>query len=233
MSSKSAAYYDAIYATLGKNYAHEVDLLLPLIQHYKRAQGNELLDVACGTGGHLGSLGHHFEVAGLDLEAGMLAVARQKYPGLMFYQDDMIDFDLRRQFDVIVCLFSAIGYVRTLAHLNLTLANFKRHLKPGGVVLVEPWFEPAEMNAGFVHAVFVDQPDLKIARMNVTRIENNISILDFNFMVATPTGVEHFTELHELGLFTQADYLAAFQAAGFETQYLTPGIAGRGLYIGF
>jgi citrate lyase synthetase len=29
--------------------------------------------------------------------------------------------------------------------------------------------------------------------------------------------VEHFTELHELGLFTKEEYLNAFQQAGLET----------------
>ncbi|MDZ4765915.1 MAG: hypothetical protein SGI73_15325 [Chloroflexota bacterium] len=59
--------------------------------------------------------------------------------------------------------------------------------------------------------------------MNVSYVEaGNISILDFHYLIATPAGVESFTERHELGLFPSADYLADCRAAGVD---------GRGLYI--
>ncbi len=44
----------------------------------------------------------------------------------------MESFDLAKEFDVITCLFRAIGYVRTLPALEATLRNFARHLRPGG-----------------------------------------------------------------------------------------------------
>jgi hypothetical protein len=39
-------------------------------------------------------------------------------------------------------------------------------------------------------------------------------MLDFHYLVATSEGVEHFTEHHELGLFTEEEYRAAFMQAG-------------------
>ncbi len=99
-------------------------------------------------------------------------------------------------------------------------------------MIVEPWFSPADYHVGSVVATFVDRPDLKIARMNVSQIKDNLSILDFHYLVATKQGVEHFTERHELGLFAHDEYLAAFAAGGLETMYDSKGSAGRGLYIG-
>jgi ubiquinone/menaquinone biosynthesis C-methylase UbiE len=232
MQTKSSIYYDAVYTSLGKDYAHEVSLLLPIIRQHKRAPGHELLDVACGTGGHSKHLREHFEVSGLDLDTGMLEVARHNCPGIPFYEGDMATFNLGREFDVVVCLFSAIGYVLSVDRLNQTLLNFARHLRSGGALVVEPWLEPADMRPGYVNASFVDQPDFKLARMNVARIENNISILDFNFMIATPSGVEYFTERHDLYLFTQTEYMTAFESAGLATHFEAPGLTGRGLYIG-
>jgi SAM-dependent methyltransferase len=52
---------------------------------------------------------------------------------------DPADFNLGLTFDAVVCLFSAIGYVVTVKRLHSALAAMARHLRPGGVLLVEPW----------------------------------------------------------------------------------------------
>src|SRR6266542_3983054 len=58
------------------------------------------------------------------------------------------------------------------------------------------------------------QPDLTVCRMNVSGRRDDLSILEFHYLVATPAGVEHFTEHHELALFTDAQYRAAFVKQG-------------------
>ena len=68
-----------------------------------------------------------------------------------------------------------------------------RHLQPGGVLLVEPWLPPDGYTTGTVHALYVDQPQLKIARINVAAARDRVSLLDFHYLVGTPEGVEHFT----------------------------------------
>jgi len=232
MFTQSAAYYDAIYQAVGKDYAAEVARLRELIDAYKRAPGNSLLDVACGTGAHLTYLQHAYTVEGLDADPAILQVAKQKFPDVPFHVGDMVDFDLGRTFDIVTCLFSSIGYVKTLPRLQQAIGNFCRHIAPGGLVIVEPWFAPGVLQAGHVHAAFVDQPELKIARMNVTEIEGNRSILNFHYLIATKDGIHHTTERHALGLFTHAEYLAAFQRHGLTVIYDEQGLTGRGLYIG-
>ena len=59
-------------------------------------------------------------------------------------QGNMLDFDLGRQFDVVTCLFSSIGYVKTVPNMKRAVANMSRHLKPGGVLVLEPWFTPED-----------------------------------------------------------------------------------------
>ena len=51
MFSKTAHLYDAIYSA--KDYAGEAQRLKAFIAEYKRSPGNSMLDVACGTGGHI------------------------------------------------------------------------------------------------------------------------------------------------------------------------------------
>jgi ubiquinone/menaquinone biosynthesis C-methylase UbiE len=230
MYTKSAAFYDAIYGF--KNYQREAEIINSLIWKHRRSTGNTLLDIACGTGAHLVYLQPMYIVKGLDLNHELLAIAHRRCPSVEFYEADMVDFDLGYQVDVITCLFSAIGYVKTVSRLRQTIQTMRRHIKPGGVILVEPWFTPDQWQAGTVHATFVDQPELKISRMSVSERTGNISRNDFHYLVATPAGIQHFTERHELGLFTHEDYLAAFRDSGLEVIHDPDGLIGRGLYIG-
>jgi len=232
MFSKSAKFYNALYGSMGKDYAAEAQKVHLIIQQYKKSPGNALLEVACGTGLHASILQKDYQVEGLDLDAEMLAVASQNYPDIPFHQADMADFVLEKQFDAITCLFSSIGYVKTKARLNQALQTMANHLLPGGVLIVEPWFTPEQWKPGRVSALFVDQPDLKISRMNISEVEGRLSFFVFHYTVGTPQGIETFTERHELGLFTREEYLEAFYKAKFEVIHDPEGLDGRGLYIG-
>ncbi len=232
MFTHSAQYYDAIYLNQGKDYKAEAGKVDALIGQYKQAAGNSLLDVACGTGLHLLHLREKYQVEGLDLDEKMLAVAREKLPGILFHHASMVDFRLEHTFDAITCLFGSIGYVKTLPRLEQSVANMTCHLQQGGVLIVEPWISPENWTPGKTYAQLVDQPELKIARMSISGGKGRQSIVDFHYLVATSEGIEHFTERHELGLFTDEEYTDAFRKAGLETIHDPVGFTGRGLYIG-
>lgn len=232
MFSKSAKFYNALYASMGKDYPAEAQKVHALIQRHKKSPGNTLLEAACGTGRHASVLQKFYRVEGLDLDSEMLAVASQEYPDIPFHQADLVAFDLGKQFDAITCLFSSIGYVKTRQRLEDAVQTMARHLLPGGVLIVEPWFTPGQWKPGRVSALFVDQPDLKISRMNISEAEGLLSFFVFHYTVGTPRGIEYFTERHELGLFTHAEYLEAFQKAGLIVAHDPEGLDGRGLYIG-
>ncbi|MGQ0548541.1 MAG: class I SAM-dependent DNA methyltransferase [Armatimonadota bacterium] len=229
--AKWAAYYDAIYATVGKDYASEARRIHALIQQHKRTEGSTLLDVACGTGGHIAHLKHHYAVEGLDADTEMLAIARRKHPDVVFHQGDMAQFDLRRRFDAVVCLFGSIAYTLTVPRLRQAVAAMRRHLHAGGVIIIEPFIAPEVFRDGHISADFVDQPDLKLARMGFSRTHGGIGTLEFQFLVLTPAGFEQFGERHDMALFSHDDYMGAFRAAGMEAVRDPEGLMGRGLYI--
>jgi len=92
MFTKSAAFYDAIYAAMGKDYIREAQQVHALIQQHTRTPGKTLLDVACGIGNHLAVFREWYEVVGLDLAARMLAIGRRRCPGVRFYRSDIVAF---------------------------------------------------------------------------------------------------------------------------------------------
>jgi len=230
MYRESARYYDEIYSY--KDYKKEAEKIHRIIRKYKTNLGNSLLDVACGTGNHIQYLKPYYHVEGLDINQEMLAIARRKHPDIVFHKADMTNFNLGRQYDVIVCLFSAIGFVQNVPKLRSTMRSITKHLRPGGVVIVEPWFSPRMWNKGTIHATFVDKPNLKIARIATSAVHGKKSLNKMHHLVGTPKEIEYFIEDLEMGLFTKSEYLESFRKGGLSPHYDPKGLIGRGLYIG-
>ena len=173
-----------------------------------------------------------FQVEGIDLSEEQLAVARTRMPGVELHLGDMTTFDLGRTFDAVTCMFSSIGYVGSLDGLDAAIGRMAAHLAPGGVLVVEPWLLPDGFQDGHLSTLFVDEPDIAVARMSISHKEGRRSWFDMEHLVGSADGVEHFVEHHELGLFTVEEQLAAFERAGLSVEHDPEGPMGRGLYVG-
>ena len=232
MYKKLAKYYDLIYHW--KEYEKEAHSIKDLIKKYKKSDGNKLLDVGCGTGKHLECFLDDFSCMGIDINNEMVEVAKTKFKDAIFEQGDMIDFNLKTEFDVILCLFSSIGYVKTYFNLEKTIQNFKNHLKKGGVLIIEPWFTKSMYWIGTPGMTIYDGKDVKIARLNSTKIEGDLSIMEMHYLIAEKDkDVIHFVDTHELGLFETDKTLDFMEKAGLQTEFLKDGLMeDRGLFIG-
>ncbi|HSY79647.1 MAG TPA: class I SAM-dependent methyltransferase, partial [Verrucomicrobiae bacterium] len=125
MFVESAELYDAIYHF--KNYARECEILRAVIA-VAAPGARTVLDVACGTGGHDKFLKEYYAVDGIDINENYLHAAREKNPAGRYTRADMTDFDLATTYDAVTCLFSAIGYVKTVERLNRAVACMARHV---------------------------------------------------------------------------------------------------------
>lgn len=227
--ARSAAVYDLIYEF--KDYPRTTQRLHELVAELA-PDARSLLDVGCGTGLHLELLGQGLEREGLDLSGEMLAIATARCPDIKFHQADMAAFALGRTFDVVTCLFSAVGYVATPQRLDSAIAAMASHLNPGGILLLEPWLEPhAYIEGTLVHNV-AERDGYKVSWMYSSERRELVSRFDIHYLVGHVGGVEHYVERHEMGLFTAEQYTSAFEAAGFEVSYDPEGLFGRGLYLG-
>lgn len=228
---RSAELYDRIYGD--KSFVEESATIRATVDRV-RPGARTLLDVGCGTGGHLVHVCEWIAVEGLDASEPMLAVARRKLPDVPLHHGDMRSFALDRRFDVITSLFSAIGYVRSAEELDAAVATMARHLEPGGLLAIEPWFTPDQWHPGTkVHGrLLVDSDEFKLARMVVSETRGRFAVTPMHHLVATLAGVEHFVETHELFLAEREEIEHAFSAAGLVDIHFVHDVLVRGLWLG-
>lgn len=232
MYDKSARIYDLLYVGTGiKDYRAETAELRRIIE--ESAGRKTLLDVACGTGAHLAELRQWYQVEGADLSPAMLAVARERLPGVPLQEADMRTLDLSRSFDAVICLFSSIGYVTDPSEMRSTVARLAAHVAPGGVLILDGWVRPDEWSESF-------RPEPDIARdeeMLVVRLahssrKGNVTELDMHHLVQTPEGIDHFVENHRLALTPTEDYVSAVESAGLAARVIPHYMPGRDRIVG-
>ncbi len=97
-----------------------------------------LLEVACGTGGIIARLAGGYQVSGLDVSPGMLAVARENLPeGTPLYLADMSRFRLDMTFDAIICVYHGINHLLDFSDWENFFDRAYSHLNCGGVLIFD------------------------------------------------------------------------------------------------
>lgn len=241
-----AELYDVVYQW--KDYAAEAERVRSLLVDRGVGPGSRVLEAACGTGRYLELLQADYRVAGFDLGEGMLAVARRRLPGVPLWHADMATVTPEQvdgPYDAVVCLFSSIGYLFPEARLQAALRRFAALLRPGGVLVLEPWLDPDAYRVGRPNLQTAGLPDLDaepaellVARGGVSALREQdglqISVMDLSYLVIPAGGVvETFTERHELWLCPAETMQRGLDAAGFDVERFAEGLMpGRGLFVG-
>ena len=228
---RSAEYYDAIYEE--KDYTAEANRLRAWLSAHHPSATN-FLEVGCGTGAFLATFRQWYTVAGVDLSAPMLEVARRKVSADSLTRADMRTMALGRNFDIVASLFSSIGYVRSPDELDQAVLRMAEHTTPSGLVVVEPWFTPEQWRPGRrVHGgLLLDRDDQKIVRMTLTSTRGRFAIMPMHHLVATLDGIQHFVEEHEMFLAKPDEYRAAFERAGLLDVDYHESVLPRGIWVG-
>lgn len=128
-----------LYDVSVPDWPGEIDFYRSLIGPIAEANG-AVLEVACGTGRvtlQLAQCG--LRITGVDLSAPMLDIAREKsgdYPNVRFIAGDMRTFDLGETYQLIIMPGHSFQFMLTPDDQLACLANLKRHLAPGGTLVI-------------------------------------------------------------------------------------------------
>ncbi|MER6154404.1 class I SAM-dependent methyltransferase [Streptomyces sp. NPDC001868] len=232
-SDEHAGVYDLIHAARSRDWAAEAEALAALVTA-RHPEADSLLDVACGTGKHLESFGRRFRhVEGVELSDGMRRIARERLPDTTVHHGDMRTFDLGRTYSAVTCLCFSAAYMANADELGQALTRMARHLEPGGVLVLEPWWFPEKFLDGFVSGAVAQEEGRVVSRLSHSVRDGNATRMTVRYTVAdSATGISEFTSYEILSLFDSATYEAAFRGAGLTVEYLQGGPNGRGLFVG-
>lgn len=234
-SDRYVEIYDLLMRNRGKDYATQAAEVVRMVRS-GQPDAASLLDVACGTGLHLRHFATRFDhVVGLDQSEDMLNFARMRIPGLAVRCADMWRFEAGASFDAITCMF-ATPHLPSAAELDSMVDCFARHLAPGGVMVIEPWFTPEKFISGYVATDIINDGDRR-----VVRVSHSVRSADHHHQarmvvhyveVAPELGIQHSTETFGMTMFTREAFEAAFARAGCVAEYLPPGdVFEWGLWI--
>jgi SAM-dependent methyltransferase len=193
------------------HYKEEAEDLLRLL-----GQAESLLELGSGGGSLAFNLKHRFTLTLTDISPQMLAVNRRTNPECEHLLGDMTSLNLGRKFDRVL-IHDAIMYATTSDDVRATLQTAARHCRPGGLVIVLPdcvreTFVPDTQSGG------EDGDDGRALRYLQWRWDPDPSDCTYEVAVAfllKQRGVVRMVEDHHLfGLFSRAEWLEQFEAAG-------------------
>ena len=205
-----------------EEYRKESELAVDLIKQHAEIEVRSLLDITCGAGKNTFNLKKHLAVYGLDISNAMLDNARKLNPDCTFYQADMRDFDLKRQFDSIY-INDGIAYITTTGDLFKTFQCAFKHLCNGGVMICYAEFRKEDFVQNKTQSTLS-----KTDTMEVTFIENNYdpdpnddtfeTTMIYLIREKGKSRIEH--DHHICGIFTVDVWRDLLQKTGFKiTEY--------------
>jgi ubiquinone/menaquinone biosynthesis C-methylase UbiE len=205
-----------------EEYKQESEQAVELIRKHARIDVHNILDITCGGGKNACNLKQHLEVHGLDVSAAMLDNARKLNPECTFYQADMRNFDLGRQFDSIY-INDGITYITSADDLLKTFTCARKHLRGGGAMICY-----AEYLKGTFEQNKTQTTLSKHNGVEITFIENNYdpdpnddtfeATMVYLIREKGVLKIEH--DLHICGIFTLDVWRDTLMKAGFDiTEY--------------
>ncbi|MBK8613897.1 MAG: methyltransferase domain-containing protein [Flavobacteriales bacterium] len=155
------SYYKLLYGHRDQDDAHA--WVRMILEKLKPAPVVDVLDMACGRGRHA----HWFieegcHVTGIDISPESIADARKDVPGGAFVVHDIREPFAMERFDLVVCLFTSLGYFESPGDDQRALAAAAAALRPGG------WFVLDFMNSSMVVRDLVSEECLESGGVRFT-----------------------------------------------------------------
>ncbi len=191
--------------------------------------GGAILDLCCGHGRHSLELARRgYRVVGLDLSVPSLNLARKSAAdaglAIEFIQGDMRGISYRVEFDLVINIFTAFGYLESQAEDLKVLEAVARALKPGGRFLLDT-INHAWLMRHFERRGWVPLDDgtllLEEREFDLRAGRNNVV---WTFLY--PDGRRH-TQCHSLRVYTLVEFEAMLTAAGLTLKQVWGSFVGE------
>lgn len=219
MYANFASVYDRLMQDVP--YDRWVENLAELFRRYG-IDGKRVLDLGCGTGNVAVPLAKKgFLVTALDLSPEMLALAEHKAReagvGIFFTCQDMREFAVPGEFDLVISMCDSMNYLLTDGELLQVLTKAAGVLRDGG------WLVFDLNSAAKIERIFGDNTytllddDVAYIWENDYDPAERVCHMQLTFFVRKANGLyERFSEQHRERAYTAAEIEAALKGAGLE-----------------
>ncbi|WP_053337431.1 class I SAM-dependent methyltransferase [Microscilla marina] len=134
-------YWAQPFATTAIQSLHTV--LFPRIN-----SNAKILDLMCGSGRVTNALKKRgYKMTGLDASEGMLNFARVNAPGVPFMLDDARLFDIKDEFDAVICMNNGLNHILQWKELVMAYSKVYASLKKGGYFVFDMSLEEHYKNS--------------------------------------------------------------------------------------
>ncbi len=204
-------------------YVNESQDVAHLINQHSKEPVKTLLHLGCGGGHHDHSLQGHFDITGIDINPGMLSLARKLNPRVTYLQGDMRSYRSNERFDAVLAADST-NYMISEEELLATFATAYECLKPDGVFVVFAEytlerFEPDSTRvsshaAGNVEITYMENrydPDPQDTTFELTLV----------YLIRVAGRLQIETDRHLCGVFPEETWSRTLRESGFEIQEMS------------
>lgn len=229
-----AHFYDLLYQE--KDYEAECDFLEQVFARYAPNPIRTILDLGCGTGGHIFPLAQRgYQVTGVDQSEQMLAEARTKElkyfgkqtpPKISLFQGDIRNLNLEGTYDAVISMFAVMGYMTSNQDFEAAIKVARKHLKTNGIFFYDVWYGPTVLSEKPTPRYkIVDQGDSRVIRFANPEISNLNHTVQINYKVLHLKDNKVLLEIderHGMRFFFPKELQYYMQKCGFETLRLCP-----------
>ena len=205
-------------------YADWCNRITECIHQYARRDAHTLLNMGCGGGKNAFNLKRNFEVTGVDISPAMLDLAKKLNPECRFILGDIRDCSLDLDFDAIL-VDDAISYMTSRADLISVFQNAYRHLRTGGVMLVEPDYMKETFQQNQTQVSYAESK-FKPTNVDVVFIENNYDPdpgdctfeATIIYLIRENGKLRMEKDISEFGLFTRSEWKTILCDIGYKVR---------------
>lgn len=212
-------FYDDFYR--GKNYERECCFILK--QMGTIGSTPRMLELGCGTGGHLVPFSYHgWEANGIDASCSMLLKAKEKLPsGILRFGDFRESLNLfpASSFDLVTSLGTSILYASCSDIFQRVCCDVYTLLKPGGFFAFDLWkWHPCSPGEKFVEVECDTNGAKRFLRAMKWCPKGELLESNDCFIVDYGERSEVYFETHTLGLFRIEQVREWLQGIGFSVE---------------
>jgi len=224
-------------------YAEEAAEVLRLLEDHAEGPVETALELGCGGGNLASHLAHRLRLTLTDASPAMLLLSRSINPGCEHIEADMRTLRLGRTFDAVIA-HDAIVYMTSESDLRAALLTAFVHLRGGGAAIFLPdWvrddYQPRTEHGGSDEedGSDADRPDPRGRGLRYLEwdrpIEPDGHTVSTDYVIVTRDGdevtVHH--DVHTMGIFPRATWLALLADVGFEP-FRVDGEQGIDIFVG-